>query len=57
MLPVVVIVPHPPVKVTVYVAAPATDGEPLMVMTFDNHEPFTPVGNPANVAPVAPVVE
>ena len=32
IVPVVVIVPHPPVKVTVYVrAAPATVGVPLIV--------------------------
>ena len=30
---------------------------PLIVTTFDNHEPDTPVGKPANVAPVAPTVE
>jgi hypothetical protein len=27
-----------------------------MVTTFEAHDPFTPVGNPENEAPVAPVV-
>ena len=35
---------------------PETVGVPLMVATFPDHEPVTPAGNPANVAPVAPVV-
>ena len=43
IVPVVDIVPHPPVKVTVYVrAAPATVGVPLIVTTFAAHDPVTP---------------
>ena len=58
IVPVVVIVPHPPVRVTVYVrAAPATVGVPLIVTTFAAHDPVTPVGRFVTVAPVAPVVE
>ena len=58
IVPVVVIVPHPPVSVTVYVrAAPATVGVPLIVTTFAAHDPVTPVGRLVTVAPVAPVVE
>ena len=30
---------------------------PLIVTTLDTQLPFTPVGSPENVAPVAPVVE
>ena len=56
MVPVAVTVPHPPVKVTVYVNAPDTVGVPLMVTTFDAQPPVTPAGNPVIVAPVAPVV-
>jgi hypothetical protein len=58
MVPVVVITPQPPVKVTVYVsAAPATLGVPLIVTTLAAQEPVTPVGRLVTVAPVAPVVE
>jgi hypothetical protein len=35
---------------------PLTVGVPLMVTVLFNHEPLTPAGKPANVAPVAPVV-
>ena len=57
MVPVAVMVPHPPVRVTVYVlAAPATVGVPLMVTTLPAHVPVTPVGRLLTVAPVAPVV-
>ena len=43
IVPVVDIVPHPPVRVTVYVrAAPATVGVPLIVTTFAAHDPVTP---------------
>ena len=35
---------------------PAADGVPLIVTTFDDHEPLTPVGKPLKLAPVAPVV-
>ena len=59
IVPVAVFVPpvHPPVMVTVYVNDPLTDGVPEMVKTLDAHVPVTPAGNPATVAPVAPVVE
>ena len=33
-----------------------TVGVPLIVTTLPAHEPFTPVGKPEKVAPVAPVV-
>ena len=58
IVPVVVILPHPPVRVTVYVNGLPTVvlGEPLIVTTFAAHEPFTPAGKPVTVAPVAPVV-
>jgi len=32
-------------------------GVPEIVTTLPDHEPTTPVGNPLNVAPVAPTVE
>jgi hypothetical protein len=57
MVPVAVAVPQPPVGVTVYGKLPDTDGVPLMVTTFADHTPVTPVGSPVTVAPVAPVVE
>ena len=58
IVPVVVTAPHPPVKVTVYVKGLPTVvlGEPLIVTTLAAQEPFTPVGKPVTVAPVAPVV-
>lgn len=33
-----------------------TEGEPVMVTTLAAQDPFTPVGSPLKVAPVAPVV-
>ena len=58
IVPVVVTVPQPPVKVTVYVLdAPATVGVPLIVTTLPDQLPVTPVGRLVIVAPVAPVVE
>jgi hypothetical protein len=58
MVPVDVTTPHPPVSVTVYVnGLPAvTLGEPLITIAPPAKLPVTPVGKPANVAPVAPVV-
>ena len=35
---------------------PETDGIPLIVTTFPDQAPDTPVGKPEKVAPVAPVV-
>jgi len=57
MVPVAVIVPHPPVSVTVYPNGlpVVVDGEPLMVIFPAEYVPLTPEGNPLNVAPVAPV--
>jgi len=55
IVPVVVLL-HPPDVVIVYVYVPDTEGVPLIVTVFDDHEPDTPVGNPVTVAPVAPVV-
>ena len=49
--PVAVMLPHPPVKVTVYV--PDVVGVPLIVTTLAAQLPVTPAGNPLNVAPVA----
>jgi hypothetical protein len=57
IVPVVDTVPHPPVRVIVYVsAAPATVGVPLIVTTLPAHTPVTPAGRLVIVAPVAPVV-
>ena len=56
MVPIAVLVPQPPVKVTVYVAAPETLGVPVMVAVFDDQEPVTPAGNPLKDAPEALVV-
>lgn len=56
IIPVVVIVPQPPVNVTVYVKVPDTVGVPLIVTVFETQFPLTPAGNPVIVAPVAPVV-
>ncbi len=57
IVPVVVMFPQPPVRVTVYVrAVPATVGVPLIVTTSDDHTPVTPVGKLVTLAPVAPVV-
>jgi hypothetical protein len=47
---------QPPVIVTVYVNVPDTEGVPVMVTTFDDQLPVTPVGKPVTVAPVAVVV-
>ena len=56
-VPVAVTVPHPPVRVTVYPNGlpVVVDGEPLIVIFPAEYVPFTPEGNPLNVAPVAPV--
>ncbi len=35
---------------------PETVGVPLIVTTFDAHDPVTPLGRPLKLAPVAPVV-
>jgi hypothetical protein len=56
IVPVDVTTPQPPVKVTVKVKVPDTVGVPLMVTSLDAKVPETPDGNPATVAPVAPVV-
>jgi len=55
MVPVAVTVPHPPVRVTVYPNGlpVVVDGEPLIVIFPAEYVPFTPEGNPLNVAPVA----
>ena len=39
-----------------YGNVPETEGVPEIVTTFPAQFPVTPVGNPENVAPVAPVV-
>ena len=57
MIPVFVIIPHPPVNVIVYEYVPASVGVPLMVTTLFAQEPNTPGGNPEKFAPVAPFVE
>ena len=57
LVPVLVIFPHPPVNVIVYVKEPETVGVPLIVTTLEAHAPLTPVGNPVMVTPVAPFVE
>ena len=54
--PMEVIVPQPPVKVTMKLKTPDTVGVPLIVTTLDAQLPVTPVGKPLKVAPVAPVV-
>ena len=56
MVPLVVIVPQPPVKVTVYGYVPALVGVPVIVIVLEAKLPATPVGKPVKVAPVAPVV-
>ena len=56
ILPVAFILPHPPVKVTVYENEPDAVGVPLIVTTLADQLPVTPDGNPLKVAPVAPVV-
>ena len=57
ILPVAVIFPHPPVRVTVYPNVPEVGtGVPLIVTVLFPHEPVTPSGSPVNVALVAPVV-
>ena len=56
MVPFSVMVPQPPVKVTVYGYVPTVVGVPLIVTVLAAKLPATPVGNPAKVAPVAPVV-
>ena len=56
MVPIVVTVPQPPVRVTVYVNDPADVGLPLIVTIFPAHTPATPAGNPVTVALAAPVV-
>ena len=56
MVPFSVMVPQPPVNVTVYGYVPATVGVPLIVTVLEAKLPATPVGKPVKVAPVAPVV-
>lgn len=58
MVPEVVtgIIPHPPVKVTVYGNVPETVGVPEIVTTLAAQFPVTPAGKPRNRAPVALVV-
>jgi hypothetical protein len=56
IVPVAVITPQPPVRVTVYVNGPEAVGVPLIVTTLASHVPVTPAGKPVTVAPVAPVV-
>ena len=56
MVPLAVIVPQPPVKVTVYGYVPATVGVPVILTVLEAKLPATPVGKPEKVAPVAPVV-
>ncbi len=57
IVPVFVMLPHPPVNVTVYVNVPEAVGVPLIVTTFATQLPDTPAGKPVTLAPVAPVVE
>jgi hypothetical protein len=56
IVPVVVITPQPPVRVTVYVNGPEAVGVPLIVTTLASQVPVTPAGKPVTVAPVAPIV-
>ena len=56
IVPVEVMLPHPPVSVMVKLEVAAVVGVPLMVTTFAAQVPVKPVGNPENVAFVAPVV-
>ena len=60
IVPVFVTLPQPPVNVMVYVNGlpVVVEGVPLIVTTPVPalKLPFTPVGSPLNVAPVAPVV-
>ena len=56
IVPVAVILPQPPVSVTVYGNEPDTVGVPLIVTTLAAHDPVTPAGRPVKVAPFAPVV-
>ena len=57
MVPLDVMLPHPPVNVIVKVVIGcAVVGVPLMVTTLATQLPVTPVGNPLKVAPVALVV-
>ena len=56
MVPVALMAPQPPLRVTVYVNAPETVGVPLMLTVLDDQEPVTPAGRPEIVAPVAPEV-
>jgi len=58
IVPVLVTVPQPPVKVTVNVnGLPVTVvGVPVIVTTLFNQVPLTPVGKPVNNAPFANVV-
>ena len=56
IVPVVVALPHPPVKVTVYGNEPEAVGVPEIVTALAAHEPETPAGKPVTVAPVALVV-
>ena len=51
IVPVAVIVPQPPVKVTVYGKDPDTEGVPLMVTTLETQIPFIPSGKPLTLAP------
>ena len=56
MVPESLITEQPPVKVTIYLKLPDTDGVPLMVTKLFNQFAVTPVGKPVTVIPVAPVV-
>ena|SRR5437879_13913809 len=58
IVPVAVMLPQPPVKVTVYPNGlpTAVVGVPLMVATLAAQLPVTPAGSPLKVAPVAPAV-
>ena len=56
IVPVVFTTPQPPIKNTVYVNVPATDGLPEIVTILLAQVPVTPDGKPITIAPVAPVV-
>jgi hypothetical protein len=58
IVPDVVTIPHPPVRVTVYINGLPTEvvGLPLIVTTLAAQEPVTPAGKPVTFAFVAPTV-
>ena len=57
IVPVALILPHPPVNGIEYPKVPNAVGVPLMVIVFDAQAAVTPAGKPVAVPiPVAPVV-